>query len=163
MKKKWLILGIMISITINLIFVGFVIGKYTSGQKALTPTKSLIGLPPYTNLHRDRMDGKLFMERRHKQAAMRTRLAGILAEIQPVQDSIEMAILARPYDQQALEQAFLDFRKLLGISQEQSHRLLVEDISSMTYDERAQFVEQAQRRTLPFRKRKHSERRRGPR
>lgn len=163
MKKKWLILGIMISVTVNLIFAGFVIGKYTSGQKSLTPTKSLIGLPPYTNLNPDRMTGKIFKERRLKHEAMRTRLAGILAEIQPVQDSIEMAILARPYDQQALEQAFLDFRKLLGISQEQSHRLLVEDISSMTYDERTQFVEQAQRRNLPFRKRKHPERRRGPR
>ena len=159
MKKKWLILGIMISVIVNLIFVGFIIGKYTSGQKPPTHPKSLIGLPPYTHLHPDSMNGKMLKERRLKQEAMQT----TLARIQPVQDRIEMAILARPYDRQALEQAFLDFRELLGISQEQSHRLLVEGISNMTYDERTQFVEQAQRRTPPFRNRKHPERGRGPR
>jgi uncharacterized membrane protein len=132
-SSKWLIGGLSISLVLNLLLVGVVIGRLW----AFGPPPG-IGPDPTAGFFR--VLGFLSDERR---AEIRPQLRKEMGELIPVlrdmrrdQHRVFETLTADPFDANQLEQALADLRAKLADAQVASHRSFVEMAKALTSDER---------------------------
>ena len=143
MRGKWLVGALAVSIIVNLLLAGFVLGRM-SGESGF---KGGIGpgpvLPQLRFLEADR--------RREVTEGLQSRreLRPILRELHRSQKQIRAAFLAEPFDEKALSEALADFRGRLDESQAMSHDKLVAVAARLTPDERRRLSKALDRRRGP--------------
>src|SRR4051812_25629325 len=135
--SRWLIAGLVASLVVNLLLIGFVVGRM-SGFGA----PPAFGPDPTAGFFR--MLGFLSDERR---AAVTPELRKHMGEMIPVlrkmradQRTVFDALTADPFDSGALENALADLRTNLTAAQVASHRSFVELAKQLTLDERKQLA-----------------------
>ena len=130
MRSKWLIGALIVSIVVNLLLTGFIVGR-KSGDSGfgggIGPTPIM---PPLKFLEADRQ--------REVTEDLQTRreLRPILRKLHRAQKDIHAAFVAEPFDEAALSEALAEFRGRLEESQALSHKKLVIVAARLTPDER---------------------------
>ena len=131
--RKWLVAIVVISIALNLLFVGFYIGRQP------LPGGTNMGVDPTMSL--PRMLQGLPDDRRRALLrdvdVSRRQIASRHRALQKVQIDIEHVMATEPFDAERLAKALENFRRRFDENQEDSHRLLVQLFEEMNPDERS--------------------------
>ena len=143
MGSKWLVGALIVSIVVNLLLAGFILGR-KSGDSGF---RGGIGPPPI-------MPQLRFLEadrQREVTEGLQTRreLRPILRKLHRSQRDIRAAFVAEPFDEAALSEALAEFRGRLEESQALSHRKLVTVAARLTPDERRRLTRALDRRRGP--------------
>ncbi len=143
MVGKWLIGALIVSVVVNLLLAGFIVGRMSGdsgfrGGFAATPF-----MPQLRFLEEDR--------RREVTRNLQTRreLRPILRELHRSQKDIRAAFVAEPFDEGALSEALAVFRQRLEESQALSHRKLVAVAARLTPEERRKMTKALDRHRKP--------------
>lgn len=136
MRNRWLVGGLVVSVVLNLLLVGFVIGRLATGPPLMAPDPTAGFGRLLRFLPDERRDAVTPMLREQVRDVMRT-ARGLRREHEAVYD----ALVAEPYDPAALEAALAGLRTTLNATQEIAHRSLVEVAGTLTVEERRQLAE----------------------
>lgn len=143
MSRNWLVGGLVVSVVLNLVLVGFVAGRLSfTGAPAggrMDPTMGYVRLLRF-----------LPEERRETLAPIvRPLLREMMPELRTLRAdhrAVQTALAAEPFDPEALSKALEDLRRKLNSGQEKAHATLVELAGALTPAERLQLAEAMQRR-----------------
>ena len=131
--RKWLVAIVVISIAINLLLVGFYVGRQPLSGRTNMGIDATMGL--------QRMLQGLPDDRRRALLqdvdVSRREIASRHRALQKVQVDIERVMATEPFDAERLAQALENFRRRFDENQEDSHRLLVQLFEQMNPDERS--------------------------
>ena len=130
MRSKWLIGALTVSLVLNLLLAGFVVGRMSGDFGFRGGIGAAPKMPQLRFLEDDR--------RREVTRGLETRkaLRPILRELRGSQRDIRAAFVAEPFEQEALSAALAEFRRHLEESQALSHGKLVAVAARLTPDER---------------------------
>lgn len=135
-KQSWLILGLLVSMSVNLLIAGIVIGR--AGQRPPGP-------PPASW-----MEGQLDQESRQ---LVRRTMAGKQREVAPLREAlrkamsdVRRAVTAEEYDAQALADALERVRAARGSYEAFIHNNLAEVSANLNRQQRAALVRAALQR-----------------
>ena len=140
MRNRWLIGALAVSIVVNLLLAGFVVGRMTGDFGFKGGFGAAPKMPPI---------GFLEGERRREVIRgldARREIRPILRELRRSQRDIRATLVAEPFDQEALSQALAEFRGRLEESQALSHQKLVAVAARLTPDERRRLARAMDRR-----------------
>lgn len=140
MSGKWLIGALTVSVVVNLLLAGFVVGRMSGDFGFRDGMGAAPKMPQLRFLEDDR--------RREVTRGLETRnaLKPILRELRRSQGDIRAAFLAEPFEQEALSAALAKFRRHLEESQALSHGKLVAVAARLTPDERHRLARTLDRR-----------------
>ena len=131
--NKWLVGGLVVSLVVNLLLVGFVAGRMSGfgpppgfGPDPTTGFFRLLGFLP------DERRAAIAPELRKQMAA----LLPVLRKMRGDQREVFETLTAEPFDAAALEAALADLRANLTAAQVASHHSFVEMAKSLTPEER---------------------------
>lgn len=154
MRRNWLNVLLVVSLTINLILGGFLVGRLSASHAFLgghpDPTAGLFGIVREFDPAR----------RKQLQPLLRDHFSTLRPQIRVMRDqhrAIVAALTAEPFDAQALTVELSRTREQLMDTQIASHEALVELASQLDPTERTQLAEGMHRRG-----RHHGPRPRGP-
>jgi len=141
MRNKWLIGGLATSLIVNLLLVGFVVGRMTPGMAMPMrpdPTMGIYRMIDFLpEARRDEIKGML----RNAGRSIRPQLR----ELRAVHRRIREAVMADPFVRADLENALSDLRERLGSTQVSAHQSFVDVVSQLTPEERAQLADAMRR------------------
>lgn len=137
MRSKWLIAGLAVSLTLNLVLVGFFVGLVSDPpawtQARMDPSFGLARALRF--LPEERRDA-LFA---HEEARdIRRSLSRSMRGMRQHQHAIQAALTAEPFDPEALATAFAAFRHGMDEAQARNHGLFVRIAAGLTPEERDQ-------------------------
>jgi uncharacterized membrane protein len=145
MRSKWLMLALVVSVVLNLLLAGFVIGRLSGPgpvPAALDPSVGMFRvLPRLPEPRREALEPRV---REHFRA-----LRDELRRMRATQRSINQALAAEPFSAEDLTAALARFRAALLASQEQNHALLVDIAADMSAAERRLLRDAMTRRRPP--------------
>ena len=126
MRNKWLIGALAVSLVVNLLLAGFLVGRMSGDFGFRGGFGAAPKMPQLRFLEDDR--------RREVTRDLDTRnaLRPILRELRRSQGDIRAALVAEPFEQEALSAALTEFRRRLEESQALSHRKLVAVAARLT-------------------------------
>lgn len=137
MRSKWLIAGIAVSLTANLVLVGFFFGRASDPpawtQARMDPSFGLARALRF--LPEERRDA-LFADAEARD--IRRSLGRSMRGMRQHQRTIQAALTAEPFDPAALATAFAAFRQGMDEAQARNHGLFVRIAASLTPEERDQ-------------------------
>jgi len=145
MRNSWLIAGLVVSVGVNLMLGGFVVGRLSGPgpvPAALDPSVGMFRVLP--RLPEQRREALRPQVRQHFRA-----LRDELRRLRSAQHGINEALTAEPFAAEDLTAALARFRAALLASQEQNHALLVNVAGEMTAAERQLLREAMTRRQRP--------------
>ena len=145
MKNKWAWYALAVSVMLNLLLAGFLLGR-ASGP----PVWAAKRIDPSIGLFR--LDG-LPGERRRELFAefkVRSELRGPLRKMRGDQRAIYRTLTAETLNAEELAQALAGFRRNFDMFQEHSHQVFIKLISSLTGEERRKVVASLSRSRRPF-------------
>jgi len=132
MKNKWLVIALVVSLSLNLVIAGFVIGRLGSGAGFPARIDPIAGFPRLmSQLPDERQEelrplmGSYFQTMRPTFRAMRA-----------AQEEVFSAVKADPYQSEATRIALATFREKLLESQTSAHDAFIEFTSALTTEER---------------------------
>ena len=153
MKAKWLVIGLVVSLTLNLALVGFLIGRASGPSPwhrgAFDP---VAGLPRLMNF--------LPKERRRELIERQPRrdVREALRAMRRAQHAMDAALGAEPFDPAALAEALARYREHFAAAQERSHAGFAALAADLTPQERQRLLENLRRRGEPRGRRGREER-----
>jgi uncharacterized membrane protein len=132
-ERKWLVAIVVISIALNLLLVGFYVGRQPLSGRTNMGIDATMGL--------QRMLQGLPDDRRRALLqdvdVSRREITSRHRALQKVQVDIERVMATEPFDAERLAQALENFRRRFDENQEDNHRLLVQLFEQMNPDERS--------------------------
>jgi len=141
MRNKWLVGGLVASIVVNLLLIGFIVGRIAIGP--------LPGMSPDPTVGYGRMLRFLPDDRRAVvMPTVREHLKDVMSNLRTLrteQQAVLDALKADPYDKDKLASALAALRGTLTTMQESSHRSLVEVAATLTPDERKRLADAMRR------------------
>ena len=141
MNTKWLVIGLVVSLVLNLTLAGFLMGRASGPspwhRSAFNP---IAGLP--------RLMDFLPKERRRELIAQQPRrpLREALRDMRRAQHAMDQALAAEPFDAAALAEALAHYRDYFAVGQERSHAAFVAMAAELTPGERRRLLESLRRR-----------------
>lgn len=140
MKRKWLIAGLLASLTLNLALVGFLIG--TSSGPSMWRAR---GFDPSVGLAR--LVRFLPPERRNEllDDAKQREIRASLRDLRRAQRNLNKALTAEPFNRAAVKAALRRFRDQFADNQALSHAAFVAIAERLTPEERQRFVRSRQK------------------
>jgi len=140
-KYRWLVVALAVSVTVNLIVLGFLAGHFYAGSKPRPMFDPALGVREHARfLSRERREElrPVFDEFRAVAKSLR-RMRGI-------QHRLYEAAATEPFERERLQGVLAEFRGHLLASQEVSHAAVVELMQSLTPEERKQLLERMRKR-----------------
>jgi uncharacterized membrane protein len=141
MRNKWLVGGLVFSVVVNLLLIGFIAGR--------------IGMAPLPGMSPDPTVGYArllhFLPDDRRAAVMpvvRERMHDVLSNLHTLrseQQAVLDALKADPYDKDTLARALAALRSTLATMQESAHRSLVDVAATLTPEERKHLAEAMRR------------------
>lgn len=154
-NRSWLIIGLIVSLGLNLALGGFVVGQMTRpGPSPAMLDPSLALFRVVRELPDPRREALRPVMREHFHT-----LRGDIRRIRRAQREINEALSREPFDPAALDRALGEFRAALLDGQEDNHEALVRLAGRLTADERRQLQRMMTRPSPP---RDHPRRTDGP-
>ena len=138
MRSRWLIGLLAVSILLNLVLIGFAIGRHSGGGAMFDPVR---GYPHWVRtLPEERKE-----ELRPLVVAHLRSMRGDLRALRRNGRQISIALRADPFDAEALANALQQMRTHHGEVQLQGHRSLVDLATQLTSSERQALADYLQR------------------
>jgi uncharacterized membrane protein len=141
MRNRWLVGGLIGSVIVNLLLIGFIVGRI-----GMMP---LPGMSPDPTVGYGRMLRFLPDDRRAVvMPIVRERMHDVLSNLHTLkteQQAVLDALQADPYDKDKLAAALAALRGTLTSMQESAHRSLVDVAATLTPDERRHLAEAMRR------------------
>ena len=141
MSSKWLPITLIISVVINLVLAGFIIGRMGHGPIVAAPDPSL-AFPRFSRALPDARRDELRPIIRDYLRNMRSDRKEVFLARKAVND----AILAEPFDPKELNAALAGMHTLQTTLAKRAQKSFVHFIEGLTPAERVQFVEQNHRK-----------------
>ena len=140
MRNKWLIGALAVSLVVNLLLAGFLVGRMSGDFGFRGGIGAAPKMPQLRFLEDDR--------RREVTHGLETRkaLRPILRELRGSQRDIRASLVAEPFEEEALSASLAEFRRHLEESQALSHKKLVAVAARLTPDERRRLARTLDRR-----------------
>jgi uncharacterized membrane protein len=142
MRNRWLVGGLVLSLVVNLLLVGFVAGR-------MTPGMGFMHMRPDPTMGLYRLIGFLPEARRDElKAAIGNDVRSIYPELRQVRAlhrRIRDAVTADPFVRDDLVKALAELRQQLGSTQVAAHESFVEVVGKLTPEERKQLAETMKR------------------
>ena len=141
MKSRLLVIGLAVSLVLNLALIGFLVGA--AGRPPPWRSSGFDATAGFSRLVR-------FLDEERREAVfgngddLRREIRQSLRTMRRAQHSIEEALAAEPFDPDRLAAALEDFRAQFTTNQQRSHAGLVSIMEKLTPDERRKFVESIQ-------------------
>mgnify|MGYP001816582271 CR=1 FL=1 len=133
MKSKWIAILLITSVILNLLLVGFIVGKRAMPDAGADPTRHY---PRWARtLPEPRRDALRPMIRTHMQA-----IRPSLRELRALHRNLRAAIVADPYDAAALDEALQALRGQNDKVQVVSHNSFIDFVAKLTPAEREQLA-----------------------
>ncbi|MCR9260076.1 MAG: periplasmic heavy metal sensor [Pseudomonadaceae bacterium] len=133
MKSKWIAILLVTSVALNLLLVGFVVGKRAMPEAGTDPTRVY---PRWARtLPEPRRDALRPVVRAHMQA-----IRPSLRELRLLHRNLRAAIVADPFDATALDDALRALREQDGKVQVVSHNSFIDFVAKLTPAEREQLA-----------------------
>jgi uncharacterized membrane protein len=146
MNNKWLVAGLIISVVLNLLLVGFMVGRASGGP--LFPGGRMDPTTGYVRL--------LHFLPEERREAIAPIVRPMLRELMPAlrsmrgdHRSVHEALAADPFDPDELSVALETLREHLNTSQATAHTTLVALARSLSAEERTQLAEAMRRPPRP--------------
>jgi len=138
MRSKWLIAALAVSLILNLVLVGFFVGR-ESGPPAWTQARMdpSFGLARALRFLPEERRDALFGDDEARD--IRRSLSRSMRGMRQHQRAIQAALTAEPFDPDVLASAFADFRHDMDEAQTRNHGLFVRIAAGLTPEERDQF------------------------
>jgi uncharacterized membrane protein len=136
MRSKWLVAALAVSLILNLVAAGFILGRLTGGPRFVAPDPTAGFGRLLRFLPEDRREALAPTLRGHRAHVMRDART-LRARHRAVFD----ALAAEPYDPDTLVRALADLRATLNSTQESAHRSLAELAESLSPEERRALAE----------------------
>lgn len=139
MKRKWLVGGLVASLVVNIGLVGFLLGA--ASRPALFPRNHVdpaVGLPQLLRFLPAERREAVLAEANGR--ALRRGVRGSVRQMRRAQAALHEALVADPFDAEALARALADFHDHFAASQNRSHRAFVAVASRLSAEERRRFV-----------------------
>ena len=143
MGSRWLVGALTVSIVVNLLLAGFIVGRMSGDFGFRGGFGSVPIMPHLRFLEADRQ--REVTEGLQSRRELRT----ILRELHRSQRDIRAAFLTEPFDEGTLSEALAEFRGRLEESQALSHKKLVVVAARLTPDERRRLTEVLDRHRRP--------------
>ncbi len=140
MRSKWLIGALAVSVVLNLLLAGFVVGRM-SGDFGI---RSGIGPVPQLKFLQEDRRREVFQGLETRRA-MRPKLR----KLRSAQRDMRAALISEPFEEEALSETLAEFRRRLDESQALSHQRLVAVVSRLTPDERRKLASTLDRHPKP--------------
>ena len=140
MSSKWLGLALIVSLVINLLLAGFVIGRLSQGPMAVGPDPTMAFPRFAADLPEER--------RREVRPQIRSHLAALRPNrraLHSARQQINAAIVADPFEADVLETALADMHQAQTQLSKSAQKTFVQFIGSLSQAERVQFVQQNKR------------------
>jgi len=141
MRNKWLVGGLVFSIVVNLLLIGFIAGRI-----GMAP---LPGMSPDPTVGYGRLLRFLPDDRRAAvMPVVRERMHDVLSNLHTLrteQQTVLDALKAEPYDKDKLAAALAALRGTLASMQESAHRSLVDVAATLTPEERKRLADAMRR------------------
>lgn len=140
-RNKWLALGLIVSIGVNIALVGFIAGRASAIDVrpiAMDPTMGFARILP--ELSEARRHELRPLVRRHVRSVMPS-----MREVRRAQRDLRAALLADPFDRAELASALGRFREHLAESQAASHEAFAGLVEQLTPEERRLLVSRLRR------------------
>jgi uncharacterized membrane protein len=132
-KSKWIAILLITSVVLNLLLIGFIVGKRAMPEAGPDPTRHY---PRWVRtLPEPRRDALRPLIRTHMQA-----IRPSLRELRVLHRNLRAAIVADPYDAAALDAALSALREQNDKVQVVSHRSFVEFVAKLSPAEREQLA-----------------------
>lgn len=143
MATRWLVGALTVSLVVNLLLAGFIVGRMSGDFGFRGGFGSAPIMPHLRFLEPDRQ--------REVTEGLQSRreLRPILRKLHRSQRDIRAAFVAEPFDEGALSEALADFRERLEESQALSHKKLVIVAARLTPDERRRLTKALDRHRGP--------------
>ena len=137
MRSKWLVAALAVSLALNLVLVGLFVGRLSGpppwAQARMDPSFGLARVLRF--LPEERRD-VLFADEGSRD--IRRSLGRFMRGMRQHQRDIHAALVAEPFDPDALDTAFASFRQNMDEAQARSHGLFVRIATDLTPEERDQ-------------------------
>lgn len=140
-KGRWVKIALAVSLALNLAVIGLVSGAMLSGggprDNAAAPALRTLGLGPFVFAlpREDRTELRGRIEARGEPLRVERRALGRALRV------VRDALLAEPFDRAAAEAAFARSRASVTELQEAGHTALLDQIETMTAEERADLAD----------------------
>ena len=157
-NRRWLILGLIVSVAINLGLAGFVAGQMSRPgpvPAVLDPSLSLFRV--LREMPEPRREAFRPTVREHFRS-----LRGDIRRMRAAQRGIDQALSTEPFDAEDLAGALGEFRSALLDGQEDNHEVLVQVARQMTSEERRMLLEAMKRPRHEHRRGTHGPGKREP-
>ena len=152
-RSRWMNVALLISIGLNVLILGFVIGRglptsdhsapHSAAGDRLDPTAGYFRV--FHNWPEDRRESFRPVLRKHM-----TGMRNHFREITSLHHEIQKALNAEPFDPEALTTALEKLRAHLLISQEKTHTSLIEIAKTMPLDERQRLAREIRKPPRAF-------------
>ena len=137
MRTKWLVAALVVSLLLNLVLVGFFVGRVSDPppwtQARLDPSFGLAGVLRF--LPEERREALFGAE---ESRDIRRSLVRSMRGMRQHQRAIHQALTTEPFDPDALTEAFATFRVGMDEAQARAHGLFVRIANDLTPEERDQ-------------------------
>lgn len=151
MKSKWLTGLLVVSLTFNLLLIGFGIGRLSGEQIRAPRVDPTMGFTRMIEqFPGERREELLPLAREHHRS-----MRPLVRSIRQGHQAVHRAVTDEPLDAERLRERLTELRRALNLSQTANHEAFVQFASALTPEERRLWQEWLQQRT-----RRHD--RRGP-
>lgn len=135
MRSKWLVAALVVSLVLNLVLVGFFVGR-ASGPPLWTQVRMdpSFGLAQVLRFLPEERREALFGDEESRD--IRRSLGRSMRGMRQHQRTIQRALATEPFDSDALTEAFATFRVGMDESLARNHRLFVRIAAELTPEER---------------------------
>jgi uncharacterized membrane protein len=134
MSSRWIKVTLVISLTVNLLFIGAILGRISSGVPLTRPFPPDLGWV----LRNVEPDTRQSLRAQLREQAMTSR--PMRRQLRESQQTVNRLLLDDPLDQQALADSMAELRKYSTESQEEMHRSLITIMSQLDLDQRKQVM-----------------------
>lgn len=159
MLRRWVTVGLIVSIAINLLCVGYLVGRHVIGTHFSGPSLLFSTTTPFTNILRP-LGKERVEELIPNSVGERRALRQHFVEIRKAQRELEDATIAEPFVRDNLIKAQQKFNELFGDAKARHDRMWVNIAEQLTPEERQLIMRRAMPREHKDRLRRLAEHRR---
>jgi uncharacterized membrane protein len=136
MRSRWVVAVLVVSLVLNLLAAGFIVGRLTGPPAVIAPDPTAGYGRMLRFLPDERREAVSPMLRRQLRETMKG-----ARTLRREHSAVFDALTADPFEPAALEAALAELRETLNATQETAHRALVELAGSLSLEERRQLAE----------------------
>ncbi len=145
-KSKWLIIGLVVSVLLNVALIGAFVGRHWA--EGIGPPRGgnpLFGIMRFTRTLPETRQAELSATLREYQQAARPNIRMLRSR----QEAFRAAMLAEPLDSQAVRASLDALQQALAEQHKAGHEALVKVLQNLTVEERESLDEQLRHRRPP--------------